>query len=377
MKQGEPRSSGGSPSSEATAHSKHGCAACGAQAEWNPTKNALVCPYCGTVAPCELQTDTGLIKEHDLVTALRELPEELRGWKVERVTVRCRSCKAVSVFAPGRVGQNCEFCGSPELVPYEEIKPPIKPESQLPFQVDKEKAYTVLKGWLKNRWFAPNALKRRGLLDTMVGVYIPYWTFDSYADCPWQAESGEYYYTTETYTDNQGRRATRQVRHTRWYSSSGRVQHSFDDVLIPGTHVVEPSLLPGIEPFPTKELLPYDTGYLSGWLVEHYQVVLLEAAKAAREEKNRYLYQLCSRQVPGDTFRDLQISPDYSRQTFKHILTPVWLLNYNYGRSRHQVLINGCTGQIAGYYPKSAWKIFFLILGIAALVLLYLYFSQR
>ena len=356
-------------SSETTALHKHSCAACGAQAEWNPTKRGLICPYCGTVSPAELETDSGKIKEHDLVEALRNLPSEQRGWKTKRRTVKCQSCKAVSVFDPTRVGQNCEFCGSPELVDYQEIKAPVRPESLLPFKVDRERVHGLIKQWLGKRWFAPNALKKRSLVDTVVGTYIPYWTFDSKVHCPWTAESGDYYYTTETYRDSNGNRRTRQVRHTRWYNSRGSVRHVFDDVLISGTHVVNPKYLPKIEPFPTRDLVPYDTGYLSGWIVEHYQVILLEAAKAARAKKDRFVRSLCAREVPGDTYRNLQIYPDYSEPTFKHILVPVWILNYDYGRSRHQVLINGYTGQLAGGYPKSAWKIFFFTLFVLAIVI--------
>ncbi len=36
-------------------------------------------------------------------------------------------------------------------------------------------------------------------------------------------------------------------------------------------------------------------------------------------------------QVPGDTQRNLQVDADYSAQTFKHVLLPVWLLTYQYG----------------------------------------------
>ena len=105
-----------------TALEKHPCAACGAQAEWNPAKQRLVCPFCGTEAPYEKNPKTGVIEEIDLVKTLRELPAELRGWKADRKTVQCRSCHAVSVFDPVRVAQNCEFCGSPSLVDYAEIK---------------------------------------------------------------------------------------------------------------------------------------------------------------------------------------------------------------------------------------------------------------
>src|SRR5215207_3569489 len=112
------------------AREKHPCPACGAQAEWNPGKQKLVCPFCGTESSYAVSA-TGEIEERDLVRALREIPDDARGWQAEKRTVQCQSCKAVSVFDPDRVGQNCDFCGSPALVPYEEIKAPIRPESLL------------------------------------------------------------------------------------------------------------------------------------------------------------------------------------------------------------------------------------------------------
>ena len=361
---------------EYTAREKHACAACGAQAEWNPSRQALVCAYCGTESPAELDLDSGLIREIDLVTALREMPEELRGWKAEKRTVRCRSCNAISVFDPERVGQNCEFCGSPELVDYEEIKAPIRPQSLLPFRISENQVRETMRRWYASRWLAPNKFKRKAMLDTVHGVYVTYWTFDAHVDCRWHAESGYYYFTSETYRDAQGRHQTRQVRHVRWTSSSGEVKHFFDDQPIPGTHGIDAELLRQIEPFPTRELVPYDTAYLSGFVVEHYQVVLIDAARTARESMNGRMHQLCASQVPGDTYRNLHIDPSYSGQTFKHILAPVWLLVYHYRSRAYSLLVNGYTGQMAGSYPKSVWKILLLVLLIVVGVALLFFVSS-
>src|SRR5260370_2957544 len=116
-------------------------------------------------------------------------------------------------------------------------------------------------------------------------------------------------------------------------------------------------MLRKIEPFPTKELTPYKPGFLSGWVVERYQIDLVSAAKEAREEMDEEMERLCSSQVPGDTQRNLQVGTDYSGQTFKHILAPIWLLSYNYGARTFQVVVNGYTGAIAGKYPKSCVKL--------------------
>jgi len=61
---------------------------------------------------------------------------------------------------------------------------------------------------------------------------------------------------------------------------------------------------------------------------------------------------------------------DYSAQTFKHILAPVWMLSYVYGRKSYQCAMNGVTGAIAGEYPKSAWKIALIVLGLVILMVI-------
>jgi hypothetical protein len=343
--------------SEISALEKHECPACGAQAEWNPGKQKLVCPFCGTESPYVIDRETGKIQELDLVKTLRELPEQARGWQTERRSVQCRSCRAVMVYDPARVGQNCEFCGSPALVPYEEIKSPIRPQSVLPFRIDVARVRDDIRRWWRSRWFAPGKLTGSSLVDTVKSLYIPYWTFDAKVRCPWTAEAGHYYYVPVEGRDSSGRRVVRQERRVRWVPASGVVDHRFDDELVPGTHGVRLDLLRRVEPFPTAELVPYDTAFLSGHVVEHYQVVLLDAAKASEDQMTRRLFELCAAEIPGDTYRNLQIDPQFSDRTFKHILVPVWLLTYNYGARAFQVVVNGFSGRLAGDYPLSAWKI--------------------
>jgi hypothetical protein len=354
---------------ETIAQKKFSCPACGGEAQWNPAKKALVCPFCGTISPASTElTSTGnqVIVEHDLVSALRSIPDDQRGWQAKKISVKCQSCQAISVFDPERVSQRCDFCGSTALVPYEETKDAFRPESLLPIKVTETQVRESIRRWYGSRWFAPNALKRAALTDTVKGLYIPYWTFDAQVHADWTAESGYYYYETESYRDSDGQTKTRQVQKVRWQPSSGELDHFFDDELVPASRGVHPEMLRKIEPFPTKELTPYNPGYLSGWVVERYQIDLIAAAKQARQEMDTEMTGLCSQQVPGDTQRNLQVGTDYSGQTFKHILVPIWLLKYNFGPRNFQVVINGYTAAIAGNYPKSWIKITLAILALLA-----------
>ena len=144
---------------------------------------------------------------------------------------------------------------------------------------------------------------------------------------------------------------------------------------VPGTQGLPLELLRQVEPFPTAELVPYDTAFLSGHVVEHYQVVLTDASSQSVEQMHATLRQLCANQIPGDTHRNLVIHPTFSGQTFKHILVPIWLLSYVFRAKSYQVLVNGSTGRIAGKYPLSGWKIFFVVL--LALIVLSIYIASE
>ncbi|HTI72816.1 MAG TPA: zinc ribbon domain-containing protein [Candidatus Limnocylindria bacterium] len=372
--------SGSTPPPEVSAQSKFHCPACGAEATWNPAKQALVCGFCGTTSPAKLEAVPGgedQIVEHDLLQALRGVRDEDRGWQTEKVSVRCQSCNAISVFDPDKVAKNCDFCGSAALVAYDEIKAAFRPESLLPLKLSENQVRDSIRTWYRSRWFAPNKLGSRAMTDTVKAIYIPYWTFDAQVYASWTAESGYYYYETESYTDSNGNRQERSVQRVRWEWSSGQLQHFFDDELVPASKGIDYNLLRNVEPFPTKDLVVYNPGFLAGWVVERYQIDLGAAAKVARDRMESDLHGMCSRQVPGDTQRNLRVSADWSGQTFKHILAPVWLLTYDYFGKPYHVLINGYTGRMAGTYPKSWIKILFAVLGGIIVVLIFVALMSR
>jgi hypothetical protein len=347
----------------ATARGKFQCPACGGEAQWNPAKQALICSYCGTESPAQLNTsgEGTVIVEHDLVAALRAIPDTARGWQAEKTSVRCQSCHAISVFDATKISRNCEFCGSTALVPYEQVKDAFRPESLLPLKVSEAQARDLIRAWYGRQWLAPNAFAKSAMTDTVKGVYLPYWTFDAKAFVHWTADSGRYYYVREN---------NRRVRKIDWSRVSGELSHTFDDDLVAGSRGVHARLLKAVEPFPTTTLVPYDPGYLSGWTVERYQIDLVAASTRSRNQMEAALRDMCARQVPGDTHRNLQVASTFSDQTFKHILAPIWLLTYVYRGKSYQAVANGVTGAVAGERPWSWIKIALLVLAALAVLII-------
>lgn len=363
---------------QSTSIGKRPCSECGANLEWNPRKQALVCPYCGTRAEWQnAEAEFGNdIVEIDLEKALREPAITSKNWGAERKEVKCQNCHAVSVFVGNRVAQRCDFCGSPAIVAHTELGDAITPRSILPFKISEGQIRELIKKWYRTRWFAPNRLKNAALTDTLHGIYLPYWTFDAHVDASWTAEAGYEYDESEQYRDSNGNLQTRYVIRNGWEPASGRLRHFFDDELVPGSSGVHQKLLREIEPFPTKtDLKPYSPEYVRGWTVERYQVDLPTAAAQSHRQMESKLREMCIKEIPGDTYRNLQIDSSYKGRTFKHILVPVWLVSYTYGSKTFQIVANGYTGQIAGEQPYSWIKIFFASLAALIVLAIMLYLS--
>ena len=358
---GLPDTLAAAPEAERRAQQKFVCPACGGEAQWHPGKQALLCAYCGTESPYQIE-DAGEILEHDLVAALKAVPQSARGLQQARRQVRCQHCQAISFFSAEQQGRRCDFCGSTALLPFDEGLDVIRPQSLLPFKVAEPDARNRLRQWYGSRFWAPNALKNRALTDTLQGVYLPYWTFDAHGAAHYTAEAGTYY------------RDSQNKQQVRWRPVSGQVAHRFDDTLVCGSRGVHPALMRAIEPFPTtSELQAYDASYLSGWTVERYALDLSGAAQQGRERMLQGLRQLCAQDIAADTHRNLQLDARFDEQTFKHVLLPVWLVSYQYGAKTFQAVVNGYSGQVAGEYPKSWVKIALAVL--LGLVLLAVFVS--
>ena len=215
---------------------------------------------------------------------------------------------------PTRVGQNCEFCGSPALVDYKEIKAPIRPQSLLPFKVTRVAGARADPPLVREQVARAGQAEERARSSTRVhGVYIPYWTFDAQVVCPWEAEAGHYYYTTETYRDNQGRTQTRQVQHVRWEPASGVVEHFFDDEPVPGTQGVVARAAAAGRAVSDAGARALRHGVSLGLRRRALPGRAARRGAGDREEAmTAEARALCAAQIPGDTYRNLEIHPTFS-----------------------------------------------------------------
>ena len=198
--------------------------------------------------------------------------------------------------------------------------------------------------------------------------------YDTNTTTDYTGQRGEHYWVTETYyeRDQQGNQVqrTRQVRHTRWYSASGTVTASFDDVLIPATTSLPSERLAALEPWDLPELRSYDPAFLSGFKAQRYQVDLEQGFERMKNFIAPAIEDAVRNDIGGDEQRIDSLSTTYSEITFKHLLLPVYAGAYRYNSKLFQILVNGRTGEIQGERPYSFWKIALLVVSILIGVLI-------
>jgi DNA-directed RNA polymerase subunit RPC12/RpoP len=347
------------------------CSGCGAHLEFDPKTQNMKCEFCQSekIVPIEHK----VIVEHDFYTAPKNL-----GWDRPSVSMSCKSCGATISSETGVAGK-CTYCGSPYVTQSAPRADLIRPETLIPFRVDKNKANDLFKHWLGTGWFTPSNLTELSRLHLIKGVYTPFWTYDTNAHSSWTAESGYYYYVTETYTVTvNGRRETRtrQVQKVRWVPSAGQRQGFYNDVLVPASKGMNQELILKIYPFDLNQLVPYKPEFLSGFMAEEYGVDLHQGWVTAQNTVASTERDKCGREVPGDTHRFLRVQTSFNNITYKHILLPVWIAAYEYKAKTYHFLINGQTGEVQGFKPISWAKVALFVAGVAAAVAALAYFFR-
>jgi len=349
---------------------KFPCKQCGARLDFDPSERALKCPYCGHVE--EIAPSKSGVVEHDYASALNKLPANA-GTIVGRSTeVRCPGCGANVLIEDNVETQSCPFCATHlENVPRTAAASMIQPECVLPFRVTQRQSIDAFNQWIKSRWFAPNNLKQLANLGQLSGIYLPFWTYDSMTYTHYTGQRGDDYWETESYTDSQGHRQTRQVRRTRWHYVSGEVDHFFDDVLVCASRSVPTKYVTELEPWDLAHLESFRAEFLASFKTERYVVTLPEGFVTAQQIMDTEIRRLCCQDIGGDHQQLSSVQTQHVGVTYKHILLPLWLAVYRYNNQTYRILVNARTGEVQGARPYSWIKITLASLaGAIALILI-------
>lgn len=345
---------------------------------FDPETQSLKCASCGATEAVRHEAGE-TIREYPIEEAMNMASND---WQSPTVTVRCGGCGAESIVASGSGTVECAYCGSQQIVTSEGNANTIRPESLIPFRVNRDTATEKFRTWLKKAWLAPKTVRQAGVRpERFHSVYVPYWTFDAQTWSHFTAEIGTYYYTTETrtVTDSEGksRQEQHQVRHTRWHTTSGTYEHFFDDMRVLAISHEQSRIMDKLADYELSALLPYKPEYIAGCEVNRYTIGVMQGFENAKGKMHDALVSMVRSTLHGDEIRNINLSTNHTDVRFKHILLPMWISAFQFKSKVYHFVVNGQSGTVKGTYPLDPLKVTLLVLlGIAVVAGLILLFTQ-
>jgi DNA-directed RNA polymerase subunit RPC12/RpoP len=324
------------------------CPGCNAQLQFRPDTQQMACEYCGT----HVKIDNGQpVQEKELHKQLFTA-ENLEAGKEEKV-YKCTRCGAESTIPATTTTFVCAYCNFDVVNAEAHKSRNVQPTAIIPFKIDRQKAIEIFKQWAGKGKYAPRDIGKVALQEELRGIYLPFWTHSAETFSKWRGEAGEYYYVDLEEKDSKGNTVTRREQMTKWISRSGTYDCAFDEVLVNGSKEVPHQSISSILPFQLEQLVNYNESYLAGFESMVYDVDVNESFERAKNLMQDELNVACKLELAIDTSRGLKVNSNYSNQTYKHILLPLWMCTFVYKGKNYPFLINGQTGQIAGIKPES------------------------
>lgn len=328
-----------------------------------------LCPACG--CPIELRDKfcpacgTPRVMDGEVLSEAEPPPQKY---------FRCSACGSEMAADPDQRSYTCPFCDSTYVVEFSPASTDRqRPEFVIGFAITREQAFDKFNHWIReNSWFRPRDLSSTSIADKQKGLYLPFWSFSLLAESSWSSTIGEYWYRTETYTerDSSGKLVTktRQVQETEWWPLSGRHHRYYSGYLISASGGLPQSVAERIMPFNLPAMKRYAPYFLAGWLCEEYSVTRDNALQICRAEFQRRENANVAAFLPGNTYRNLRVSTNFSQINSDLCLLPVYVLSYRYLDKLYRFVVNGQTGKFGGDKPIS-WKRILLAIGIAVSVI--------
>lgn len=340
------------------------CSQCGNFLRFDPDSQSLKCDHCGNSRTVKTPKPPMEI----IYTQLSEQSYEDWG---DVKCIKCPVCGAQTMLEKYQTTTVCPFCSAPNVVEMDEL-PGLKPNAVLPFLLSEEKAHQSLKKWMGKKFLAPSDLKKNAKVNKMQGVYIPAWTFDTFANATYEGRLGKTY--TVTVGSGKNRRTETRVR---WFYVSGNVSNFYDELTVEASTKITQNNLIKLGGFDTQNSVEYEEDYLAGFSAERYSCGLDDSWEIAKEQVVQDLKSRVRNMYPSaDRVDYINVYPVYSDTKFKYTLLPLWTSAYRYKGKDYGAVVNGRSGTIVGKAPLSPIKTFFFSLfcaGVGALLLWLIY----
>ena len=342
------------------------CPACGGAMEFNPTTQKLKCLYCDS--EFDVKDYVANHNSNSAGTAAENTSAYSEGSEPLFIYT-CGSCGGEIITTDSLGSTKCPFCSN-NVVVKEKFTGEFKPDYVIPFSKTKEDAIETYKSYVKARKLIPPVFAEQNHIDEIKGIYVPFWLYDAT-----EHFNGEYEATRHrTWSDS-----TYHYRETKYYNLTREGTESFKYVPVDASKEMPDDLMDSLEPFDRNAMVPFNMGYLAGFLANKYNVSSEESISRALSRMELTTSADFQQSISGyDSISPLHVDLHTIKATNKYALYPVYILNTTWRGKNYLFAMNGQSGKFVGNLPfslKQALKYYIpFALGFSLLAYIVLYF---
>lgn len=323
------------------------CPNCGAYLEFDPESQGLHCPF------CDSRFEQSELRHEDA-------PEADASVHGGQVAYHCPSCGSEIMTDETTVATQCYYCHSP-VVLRGKLGSEHCPDGVLPFTIDREKALSTFREWVKGKRYIPRDFFAQAQLEQLSGVYYPHYA----VDCELVGVVDGEGRNTSVHTS-----ANYVVTSTKHFHIRREAELRFGGILRPALSKANRKLSDAIHPFPLQDIKPFSDAYLSGFLAERRDVDAAAVEADVKSEVAGYVEPMLTQSIHYNSFQ-VQPSSHVRRMDCRYVLLPTWVLTYPNRKNPQEpyyYAMNGCTGEVCGKLPIDRRKLGLTALGLAGAV---------
>ena len=335
------------------------CPSCGGALNFDSSVQKMKCPYCDSELEVEaLQELDAALKQEQPSDFTWETQPEGRWSEDETAnlcTFICNSCGGEIVGDENTAAANCPYCDNP-VVMTGRFRGDLRPDLVVPFKLDKAQAMESLMQHLQKKPLLPKLFKSQNRIESIQGVYVPFWLFDTDVDA-----NVRYKATRVHHWSDSNYNYTR----TSFYSLLRGGVIGFDNVPVDGSSKMSNDLMESIEPYDLSQGVDFQTAYLAGYLADKFDVQAEDCKNRANERIRVSTEQAFAATTAGYS----SVIPEHtnirlSGGRVRYALLPVWILTTRYQNEIYTFAMNGQTGKFVGNLPIDKKLFWSYLLGI-------------
>lgn len=300
------------------------CKNCGGNVVYSPERHTMYCPYCDA-----------------------ENSGEREDGNTEALTI-CPNCGGEVQVELHTSATQCPYCDC-HLIFDERVEGRYQPQKIIPFQMGKENCKKSIREKFKKCLFAPIDFLSEVRLNSMQGIYVPYWFYDYDTWCEFLGEGTKV---------RVWRSGNTEYRETSFYQIHRELEIAFRNIPVDASVQMPDQVMDLMAPFDYSQLTDFVPEYMSGFYGEKYNMEAVEVEERAGSRMGQDAGRMLVESYAGyNTVRSQRQDIRVNHREVAFCLLPIWRYLYTYKGKEYPFYVNGQTGKIVGAAPLDKGRV--------------------